>query len=77
MKFKLSTAEELYKSEDVEALSKLGFSFTSYSKTAFKISGNPEIEFTTLAEFINFCNYWGQVIVNDDNEIMIYDGYVE
>ncbi len=85
MNFRLSTAGHFYTTKDARNLSKLGFTFTeSDSKTilgkgivAFEISGNPEIEFTTFEEFINFCNYWGQVIVNDDNEIIIYDGYVE
>lgn len=85
MKFRLSTAGYFYKKEDAEKLSELGFTFTeSKSKTilgkgvtAFEINGYPEIEFTTIEEFINFCNYWGQVIINDDNKIIIYDDYVE
>jgi len=76
MKFKLSTANGLYRLEDVERLSELGFTFHVHGDSAIIDDGNPEIEIDTLDELISFIKKWGQIVMTGD-DIIIYDGYLE
>lgn len=83
MKFKLETAGIFYTAEEKERLEKLGFSFekneppsylkeTPWSKTDIDVF----IEFKTLEELIVFIREWGSLVI-DEEEIIIYDGYLE
>lgn len=79
MKFKLSTASWSYRNPDqIEALKSLGFTFDidEDNQKIQYIEGEPEIEFNTIEELMGFIEDWGTLIVYED-EIQIYDGYIE
>ena len=81
MKFKLKTAATTYLDMQKPRLIELGFVFGFEGRHPNVIWGNPEIEFNTLEELMEFLDeFEGIVITKYDEEVptlTIYDGYIE
>lgn len=88
MKFLLKTSSHFYPANQTAKYARLGFVFrevdrasifaTNSDDFAYIIEGTPIIEFTSLEELMDFCNYWGKVIVSQNGNghavLEIYDG---
>lgn len=82
MKLKLTTCQSRYYTKDFKSLDvykKYGFEF-HYDSTyqEYIIKGNPEIDINSIDELIEISKEFGaDLIVSDNSEIKIYDGYIE
>ena len=82
MKFTLSTAGNFYSKDKAEKLKGLGFEFKisevtfNYNKNYMKKDNIPTIEINTLEELMKFIKVHGSIVLDED-EITIYDDYLE
>jgi len=92
MKFKLSTTHFAYSKEEAEKLEKIGFKFEAfesreenkyYQHLLHRMDHNPEIEFKTFEELMEFVKTYGRIIITTDYDsdegknIELYDSYRE
>lgn len=79
MKFILSTTGDIYTNKkQIKVLEDLGFTFTpceNFTWFEYRISGEPEIEFNTLEDLIEFSKH--HTLILDKGLIEIYDDYRE
>jgi len=78
MKFNIKSAGYFYSKKDAEELEKIGFKFGPLINLRRSKMQSPEegFEIKTLEDLIAFSKKYGQIIVDED-EIMIYDDYIE
>jgi len=77
MKFELSSAKIRFSDEEKIRYEALGFQFERREGNEWRCKNAPIIiELNSLDELIEFIRRWGAIIM-DENEITIYDDFIE
>jgi len=77
MKFELYSAKTVFLDEDKLQYETLGFQFERQDEKRWRCKNAPIIiELNSLDELIEFIRRWGAIIM-DENEITIYDDFIE
>lgn len=83
MKFKITTADFAYMNKDAERLKTIGFTFTPYLHPCVGFDQlmdkgqDVEIELNSLEDLLDFIKTHGQIIIEEEGNIIIYDDWVE
>ena len=76
MKFKLKTTRVAYRENQIDDLKSIGFQFERRNDDDFRIVNDPEIEFNSVEEIVEFSKDWGELIIDED-VLEIYDDWRE